>query len=186
MSLRVTFDLEDADLKFFRGQMKRAQENAAKSTEASIIDGAQKMVEQLSGTSVPAFVQQRVEKLRSLIDMLRDTEWALGGVERRNVVTALAYFSDPHDLIPDAIPVLGYLDDAIMIELVVRELSHEIEAFEDFCRYRQEEASRNRKADLNREDYLAHKRQQLHLRMRRRRQARRSSVGGSGLRFRLF
>jgi len=186
MTLRVTFDLEEADLKFFRTQMKRAQELAAATPEKTIVENVEKMVAELSSATVPAFVQQRVDKLRSLIEMLRDAEWALGGVERRNVVTALAYFADPHDLIPDTVPVLGYLDDAIMIELVVRELGHEIEAFEDFCRIRIEEASRNRKSDLSREDYLALKRQQLHLRMRRRRQARRSSVSTARTRFRLF
>jgi uncharacterized membrane protein YkvA (DUF1232 family) len=124
--------------------------------------------------------------LRSLIAMLRDAEWALGGTERRNVVTALAYFADPHDLIPDSVPVLGYLDDAIMIELVVKELAHEIDAFDDFCRYRREEASRQRDPNLSREDYLAIKRRELHQRMRRRRSARRSSVGSGRTRFRLF
>ena len=50
-------------------------------------------------------------------------------------------------MIPDTIPVLGYIDDAIMIELVVKELRHEIEAFEDFSRYRRDLAARNRNAD---------------------------------------
>jgi uncharacterized membrane protein YkvA (DUF1232 family) len=185
MALRVTFDLTDQDLKFFRSQMKRAQETATTRPEGEIIAKVEKMVVDMSTTTIPLFVQQRVDKLRSLIDMLRDTEWNLGGTERRNVATALAYFADPHDLIPDHVPVLGYLDDAIMIELVVKELSHEIEAFEDFCRLRREEASRRRDPNLSREDYLGVKRRELHQRMRRRR-SRRSSVGGARTRFRLF
>ena len=87
--------------------------------------------------------------------MLEDDEWALEAQERRNVVGALAYFADPEDIIPDNIPVIGYIDDAIMIELVVKELRPEIEAFEDFCRYRREEASRNRNPDISREQWLA-------------------------------
>ncbi|MFU8815454.1 MAG: hypothetical protein ACNA7W_08905, partial [Pseudomonadales bacterium] len=71
------------------------------------------------------------------------------------------------------IPVIGFIDDAIMIELVVSELKHEIDAFEDFCRYRAEEKSRNRNENLSREQYLDIKRRELHARMRRRR----STVG---------
>ena len=52
------------------------------------------------------------------------------------MLNALAYFAEPDDLIPDQIPGLGFLDDAIMVELVVRELRHEIEAYEDFRVFR--------------------------------------------------
>jgi uncharacterized membrane protein YkvA (DUF1232 family) len=58
------------------------------------------------------------------------------------VVAALAYFADPNDAIPDNVPVLGYLDDAIMIELCVRDLKFEIEAYEDFRHWRDSEAKR--------------------------------------------
>ena len=56
--------------------------------------------------------------------------------ERSPVLAALAYVCDPEDIIPDDIPGIGLLDDAVMIELVFRELRHEIEAYEDFRRYR--------------------------------------------------
>ncbi len=41
--------------------------------------------------------------------------------------------------------VLGFLDDAIMVELCVRDLKHEIEAYRDFRAWRDDEASRRRK-----------------------------------------
>jgi hypothetical protein len=53
------------------------------------------------------------------------------------VVQALAYFAEPTDLIPDQLPALGFLDDAIMVELVVQDLRPEIEAYDDFCRFRE-------------------------------------------------
>lgn len=188
MPIRITFDIEDKDLKYFRGVMKKAQEAAGSADEDSIIAKAKEMVDEVSQSSVPAFVRQRVESVRSLVEMLQDDEWALEAKERKNVLSALAYFSDPQDIIPDNVPVLGYIDDAIMIELVVSELKHEIDAFGDFCSYRSGEKARNRSQNLSMEEYLAIKRRELHQRMRRRRQSARSSrsSGSSRPRFRLF
>ena len=56
--------------------------------------------------------------------------------DRQRVLACLTYFANPKDIIPDNVPVLGFLDDAIMIELVVRELQHEVEAYDDFVVYR--------------------------------------------------
>ena len=50
------------------------------------------------------------------------------------MLSGLAYLCDPEDLIPDDIPGIGMLDDAVMIELVFRELRHELDAYQDFMR----------------------------------------------------
>ena len=187
MTLRVTFDLEEKDLKFFRDLMKKAQSTVKGAPEEEIIAKAVTAVEDTRGSGVPAFVRQRLDQIQSLVDMLRDKEWKLEPKERQNVLAALSYFANPEDLIPDSIPVLGYIDDAIMIELVVKELRHEIEAFEDFSRYRRELASRNRNANVTREDWLEAKREALQDRMRRRRRQAMMAAGSSAPpRFRLF
>ena len=182
MSLRVTFDLEDKDLQFFRANMKAVKTSAQQASDEEILQKAEQMVEEVKASDVPAFVMQRIDQLDALIEMARDEEWALASAERKNVLAALAYFADPHDIIPDDVPVLGYIDDAIMIELVVTELKHEIDAFNDFCRYRTEEQARNRNPNLSRDEYLAIKRRELHGRMRRRRS---SSRPGSSRRTRI-
>ncbi len=185
MPLRVTFDLEDKDLKYFRNMMRKAQASAQRAPESEVIAQAETMIEEVKAAGVPNFVAQRIDKLSTLIDMLRDAEWSLPAEERNNVLTALAYFTDPEDLIPDNVPVLGYIDDAIMIELVVKELKPEIDAFVDFCRYRTEEALRNRNPNVTYEQYLDRKRRELHQRMRRRRRRTRNRTGAGGGRTRL-
>ena len=187
MSMRVTFDLDSKDLDYFRAVFRRARAAAEGADEAEIISKARAVIDQVAGAEVPAFVQQRVDKLESLIEMVEDAEWALASPERRNVLSALSYFAEPQDIIPDTVPVLGYLDDAIMIELVVKELNHEIQAFADFCRYREEEKARNRNPNLSRQQFLDVKRRHLQQRIRRRRGAAvKRPVSGNRPRFRLF
>ena len=101
-----------------------------------------------------------------MIRMLTDLDWRLPHAEASRVLNALAYFSEPEDLIPDHIPGVGFLDDAIMIELVARELRHEIEAYQDFCDFR---SQRPDERDSSRDSWLAERRAVLQDRMRRRR-----------------
>ena len=81
------------------------------------------------------------------------------------------------------IPGLGFLDDAIYVELVIRELKAEIESYEEFCEFRVAEEARRKAAGedphVEREQWLADKRATLHTRMRKRRSGR---SGGGGWR----
>jgi hypothetical protein len=52
-----------------------------------------------------------------------------------------------------------------MVELVVRELQHEIEAYRDFCEFRSQHSASSR------DDWLIERREQLQQRMRSRREA---------------
>lgn len=186
MSLRVTFELEEQDLRFFRTQMKKAREAVQKISEEEVMREAQRLLSEVRAARAPAFVKQRLGPIQKLIDMLQDPEWAqeFDEKEREEVITALTYFANPDDLIPDSIPVLGFIDDAIMMELVIKELEHVIQAFSDFERYRKEERARNRNPNITREQYLAVKRKQLYRRMRNRRRGARRT--GSGRAIRLF
>ncbi|MEJ2603660.1 MAG: YkvA family protein [Gammaproteobacteria bacterium] len=180
MTLRITIDLEESDLNHFRLIMKEARKAAGRASEDEIIAAAEKLLSEVREGKVPAYIQDRLEKLRVLTDMLRDGEWKLPPEETARVINALAYFAEPEDLIPDHIPGLGFLDDAIMVELVVRELRHEIDAYRDFCDFRtREEARLGKKSEdpVTREEWLHSRRRELHSRMRRRR---RSDRGGRG------
>ena len=134
MPLKITFTLSDNDLSHFRKHMKAARATASEMGEESIIRAAEGLLQQVSGAKLPDFIAARLEKLEVLVDILRDDRWAVPASDRGRLLSGLAYFSDPDDMIPDSIPGIGYLDDAIMIELIVRELQHDIEGYEDFCK----------------------------------------------------
>jgi uncharacterized membrane protein YkvA (DUF1232 family) len=131
---------------------------------ARLLGGADKI-------EVPDFVADRLERLDALIAMLRDEGWNLPEEDRERVLSALVYFANPNDVIPDAVPVLGYLDDAIAIEMCVKDLHHELEAYDEFCEFRQGEADRRGQdpATVGRADWLQSRRDELVDRMHRRR-----------------
>ena len=60
-----------------------------------------------------------------------------------------------------------------MIELVVRDLRHEIEAYDDFCEFRRTRAPQAgvklRSGSMSRDEWLEKRRAELQSRMRRRR-----------------
>ena len=105
-----------------------------------------------------------------MIRMLKDEEWALPMDHRERLLATFVYFGDPEDIVPDHIPVIGYLDDMIIIELVVRELGHVREAYDDFCDFRDgyDQRFRTGHDPAVRRDRIDRKRQQLHQRMKRR------------------
>ncbi len=186
--MRVIIDLSEQDLDHFRAAMRRAREAAHHLSPEEITASAQKLLKDTRDVVVPDFVGMRMRKLDTMIAMVHDAGWNLTEAERKEVLSALTYFCDPQDAIPDNIPVLGFLDDAIMIELVVEELKHELDAYEDFCQFRTSavnESGAVAASGLNREDWLAKRQEELLDRMRNRR-SRDRSYGGGGNSFSLF
>ncbi|MDH3931470.1 MAG: YkvA family protein [Chromatiales bacterium] len=173
MTMRVTFELQPEDLKHFRLIMREARDAAKSLTADEILRAANNLLLEIEDAKVPHFIEERLKRLRTLIGMVEDDEWSLPQEETARVLNALAYFAEPEDLIPDHIPGLGFLDDAIMIELVARELRHEIEAYDDFCAFRDREGARRRSKgqddDVTRGEWLETRRTELMSRMRRRR-----------------
>ena len=169
MTMRISFELDDDDLKHFRLIMTEARNTARRMRPEDIVAAAEDLLKSVPTSDAPGFIIERLERLRTMIRMLSDIEWRLPHQEATRVLNALAYFAEPEDLIPDHIPGLGFLDDAIMIELVVRELKHELEAYQDFCDYRNRLAQSGDGSAANREGWLNARRKELQARMRRRR-----------------
>ena len=172
MGMRFTIELSDRDLRFFREALKKSRYAVRDAEDSEIIEAIKDVLAEIkSEEPLPDFVAKRIPQLESLIRMLQDDEWKLPIEERERLLATFVYFADPEDILPDHIPVIGYLDDVIMIELVVRELHHVREAYDDFCDFREfyDKRFKNGQEPAVRRDRIDRKRQSLHQRMKRRR-----------------
>ena len=163
--MKISFNLAEADLQRYRQVMLGVGSAARQIPEGVIIDAARSVLSEARGANPVQFLALRFASLELLIQMLEDADWNLGGEDRERVMNALAYFANPREVIADS--SLRFLDAAIMVELICRDLKHELAAYQEFRKFRQKRAA----APVNeaRRRVMEKKRAQLHERMHARR-----------------
>jgi len=171
MPISITIDLSDKDIERLNNAVKSSSQASDKASIEAATAAAEKLIDDAAKGDVPEFISMRLHQLDEMIAMIRDEGWALGGEDQQRVLSALSYFIDPNDIIADSTPVLGFLDDAIMIEICSRELMPELNAYAEFCEFRQNEAERRGldPATVGRAEWLSERRSELQDRMHRRR-----------------
>ncbi len=171
--LKVSFTLGERDLRHFRREIARAMASVDRKKERQITAAAVALIARARAVEPPDYVRERLDRLERIVQMSYDPEWSLPLPVKTRILAALAYLADPDDLIPDAVPGLGFLDDAIMIELVSQQLAHEIEGYLDFCEFRRNEARNvfHRQGNISRDERAAAKRKALRARITARERA---------------
>jgi hypothetical protein len=162
--LRVSFSLDEGDLQHLVDVAQRRQEQARGRSADAIIAAAREVLEKGAQAQLADFVKERYSRLRAMLEMIEDPDWQLGPEDRQRTLNALACFSAPA---PGG-SATALLDDAIMIELVSRDLQHDLQAYREFCRQR-ESGGRRAAAGTERDHWLAQRREALQTRMHERR-----------------
>lgn len=179
MPLKIELELSDEDLAYFARVMDAVWKKNAKKPESELIAAARGLLKQARKAKAPDYVLKRLDDIGILMDILDDQEWGLEASERKRITAAVSYFAAPKDMISDKVPGIGYLDDALVADLVIKELKHDLVGYKDFCAYRDGEHKMSSKK-VNRDSWLATKRKQLFDRIRKRRDAAFSRRSGEG------
>jgi len=111
-------------------QSKAPEYVASKEKLATLLSSASR-----KGRQNYEFLLAPWESLQIVLRMIRSWaagRYALPATTILGGIAALLYFVDPLDLIPDAVPVLGYLDDAAVIAAFVRLNLTEISRFRNW------------------------------------------------------
>jgi uncharacterized membrane protein YkvA (DUF1232 family) len=136
-SLKISFTLDDSDIAYFRALQREARKNVSGEDQAEVIRKVRKLIDEVRGArKVAGFVREAVDTLEDLLQLLEDEDYAVPKPVAARALVALAYFANPADLVPDHLPGLGFLDDAIMIKLVEEEFKNELWGYRKFREFR--------------------------------------------------
>ena len=165
MTLKVTFDLGDADLQHLANVAQERQSAARTQPADRIVIAAREVYLKGVQAHLADFVKERYSRLGLMLEMVDDAEWQLSQEDSQRLLNALACFGEPASGASSAL-----LDQAIMIELVSRDLHHDLEAYRDFCKFRAAQmAKRHSPPGADREQWLSQRRETLQQRMHTRR-----------------
>lgn len=81
-------------------------------------------------------LDSRLHRIESLRAMLDDADWDTSAAMRARLVKLVDYIDRGDDLIDDHEPLIGQLDDVLLIELAWPVFATEADEYEDFCAYR--------------------------------------------------
>lgn len=89
----------------------------------------------------PPCIRQRMRRAALIDLMLSDPDWQPTGTPAQTAAAVVEYLRGSQRLIPKEIPVVGHLDDAIVVEEAWRMVAEEVADYLDFCRLRHIEAA---------------------------------------------
>ncbi|WP_119718610.1 YkvA family protein [Cognatilysobacter tabacisoli] len=92
------------------------------------------------GAAAPRCIRQRLLRLAVLDRMAADRDWTPANDAIALTRRVVGYARDRNDLIPDWVPRVGRLDDAIVVDAAWPRLADEAGDYADFCRIRAIEA----------------------------------------------
>jgi len=82
-------------------------------------------------------LDERLSRIDGLRRMVADPNWDCAAAHCAHVEKMLRYLDQQENLIPDRVPLLGKLDDVLLLELTWPALSAEVDEYDDFSSYRE-------------------------------------------------
>ncbi len=132
-----------------------------------IASAARELLHRSAGRSRLAVICQRVRCLRALRMLAGEPAWQLDPDLKERIRLLADYATGGERLLPDAVPVVGGLDTALLVDLAMPALIDELDAYLDFRRLRIEEAilrgERPRQFTFGRDQWLEARQAELQL-----------------------
>jgi uncharacterized membrane protein YkvA (DUF1232 family) len=121
--------MQQKALKLYESQIDRVKPG----DEEKIRKRFPKAIERLPGRSTGVgWIDGLIEQVKLLYEMLFAPEFVMAWETKAAIIAALEYFISPIDVVPDAIPVVGWADDALVVMFAIHSVSGDIARYAAF------------------------------------------------------
>jgi hypothetical protein len=137
-----SLELHDEKLRRFNELIQRVAPGKPAFSADQIAGAARRVLRaSMKGQESP-FIRSRMRRAGEMRAALEDAQWEIPARQLAAMREVLDYLEDiGRQLIPNSMPVIGLLDDAILIDAAMDLLRGELDDYADFCRYRTAEAA---------------------------------------------
>lgn len=167
----ASLDLHDDGMIKFNAIAQRLNPEHAPFSVDQIAGAARRVLRASMKGQESAFIKVRMRRAGEMRTVLKDQQWSIPAPIELKMREVVAYLDDPAGLIPNDVPVIGYLDDAILVDIAMDSVRGELENYADFCRFRWAEAARLQTSEVetDRAHWMAERQQEHRLEQQLRR-----------------
>jgi hypothetical protein len=135
------FHLTAASVDRFNAFLARLGRRAAPLDCDRLATAARELRDRAAGASEPVCIVQRMKRLEAAAQMIHDNQWEPVDDAGDTAAMVIHYAKGRYQLLPNSLPTVGHLDEAIAVDAAWPSMQNEVAAFLDFCRIRSVEAS---------------------------------------------
>jgi uncharacterized membrane protein YkvA (DUF1232 family) len=168
-----SLELKDDALVRFNALVRVLNPEHAPFSADQIAGAARRVLRAAAKGQESTFIKVRIRRAGEMRAALKDAQWDVTAEREHKMRAMVAYLDDMNGLIPNDLPIVGLLDDAILVDVVMDALRDELDEYADFCRFRLALAGARdvtvSLVDTNREEWMAERAQERRLEQQLRR-----------------
>jgi hypothetical protein len=169
----TSLELHDEELSHFNKIVQRMAPEQPPFTLDQVAGAARRVLRAAAKGQESTFIKVRMRRAGEMRAAYKDTKWKMSPTLGSDVKELLGYLDSGKGLIPNTVPIVGMLDDAILVDVAMNKLRTELDEYADFCRFRVAEASRldisTEAVDIDRERWYVERQQEHRLEQQLRR-----------------
>ena len=135
-----TIDIQDVQVQRFNALAQSLNAEMPSLSADQLAGVARRVLRTAAMGGDSPFIRSRLRRAAEMRAMRADTAWRLSEDFQRRIGNLLDYVDDPLGLIPDKTPVIGVLDDALLVDIAMDVLRDELDGYAEFRRYLEAEA----------------------------------------------